>query len=60
MVSFIRQTDSEGNYQMVCGLEDVNASAMKKKQFHLHGSLLADMMSQKISSVTPVRSFREI
>ena len=35
-------------------------SAMKKKQFHLHGSLLTDMMSQKISSVTPVRSFREI
>jgi len=31
MVSFIRQTDSEGNYQMVCGLEDVNAICNEEK-----------------------------
>lgn len=31
MVSFIRQTDSEGNYRMVCGLEDVNAICNEEK-----------------------------
>ena len=31
MVSFIRQTDSDGNYQMVCGLEDVNAICNEEK-----------------------------
>ena len=31
MVSFIRQTDSDGSYQMVCGLEDVNAICNEEK-----------------------------
>ena len=31
MVSFIRQTDTAGSYQMVCGLEDVNAICNEEK-----------------------------
>ena len=31
MVSFIRQTDAEGNYQMICGLEDVNEICNEEK-----------------------------
>lgn len=31
MVSFIRQTDENGNYSMVCGLEDVNAICNEEK-----------------------------
>ena len=31
MVSFIRQTDENGTYQMVCGLEDVNEICNQEK-----------------------------
>ena len=31
MVSFIREADADGNYQMVCGLEDVNEICNQEK-----------------------------
>ena len=31
MVSFIREADADGNYQMVCGLEDVNEICNEEK-----------------------------
>ena len=31
MVSFIREADTDGNYQMVCGLEDVNEICNQEK-----------------------------
>ena len=44
MVSFLRETGTDGSYSMKCSLEDVNVICMKKKQFLQTGSLLMAQM----------------